>query len=173
MSEAGTIKAQDTIASGKELYETADREVLNHRSVAVEKDHARGSRVSPLLIVHTDPIALDEPTHRWIFSFCYDREHEVPDDQENQDNGNDGENGCDCRHGQYGLNQHQEEAFAACRNLVYRSLPFGSPRWAPREARVPSCAFRTALLCRAKRALSYSILCRAMSGQVEFDAPIP
>jgi hypothetical protein len=51
---------------------------LNHRSITMEKNHARGSRLSPLLIVHADPIALDELPHGWIFSFCYDREHKVP-----------------------------------------------------------------------------------------------
>jgi hypothetical protein len=81
MSESGTIKAQDAVAPGKKINEPADREVLNHRSIAVEKDHARGSRVSPLPIVHADPVALDELPRRWIFSFCYDRKHKVPDDQ--------------------------------------------------------------------------------------------
>jgi hypothetical protein len=98
MSEAGTIKAQDTIAPGKKINEAADGEVLNHRSITVEQNHARRSRISPLPIVHADPVALDELAHRWIFSFCYDREHKVPDDQEYQDNNKNGENGCDCRH---------------------------------------------------------------------------
>jgi len=56
MSESGTIKAQDTIALGKKINEAADGEVLNHRSIAVQKNDARGSRVSPLSIVHADPV---------------------------------------------------------------------------------------------------------------------
>jgi hypothetical protein len=90
MSEAGTIKAQDAMALGKKINEPADKEVLNHRSIAVEKNHARGSRGPPLPIVHADPIAFDERPLRRILSFCYDREHKVPDDQEDQDNSKDG-----------------------------------------------------------------------------------
>jgi hypothetical protein len=98
MPEARTIKAQDTIAPSKKINEAADGEVLNHRSIAVEKNHAGGSRISPLPIVHADAIALDELSQRWIFSFCYDRKHKVPDHQGNQDNKNNGENGCECGH---------------------------------------------------------------------------
>ena len=98
MSESGTIKAQDTIAPGKKINKAADGEVLNHRSIAVEKNDARGSRVSPLPIVHADPLALDELPRRRIFSFRYDREHKVPDDQEKQDNNKNDEDDCDCGH---------------------------------------------------------------------------
>jgi hypothetical protein len=98
MSEAGTIKAQDTMALGKKINEPADGEVLNHRSIAVEKNHARGSRVPPLPIVHADPVALDELPHRWISSFRYEREYKISDNQQNQDNNKNGEDGCNCRH---------------------------------------------------------------------------
>jgi hypothetical protein len=98
VSESGTVKAQDTIARGKKINEAADREVLNHRSIAVEKNDAGGSGISPLSIVQADPIALDKLPHRGISSFCYGRKYKVPDDQENQDNNNNGENGCDCGH---------------------------------------------------------------------------
>ena len=95
MSESRTIKAQDAIAPGKKINEAADREVLNHRSIAVEQNHARGSGVSPLSIVHANPVALDEVPDRWISSFGYDREHNTPDDQNNDKNGQDC---CDRRH---------------------------------------------------------------------------
>jgi hypothetical protein len=98
ISESGTIKAQDSIALGKKINEAADGEVLDHRSVAVEKNHARGSRVTPLPIVHADTVAVDELPQWWISSFRYDREHKVPDDQDYQDNNKNGENGCDCGH---------------------------------------------------------------------------
>jgi hypothetical protein len=98
ISEPGTIKAQDTIAPGKKINEAADREVLDHRPIAVEKNHARGSRVSPLPIVHADSVALDEFPRRWIFSFCYEGEHKVPNHQKNQDNDKNGENGGDRGH---------------------------------------------------------------------------
>jgi hypothetical protein len=98
MSESGTIKAQEKIALGKKINEAADGEILNHRSIPVEKNDAWGSRVSPLSIVHADPVALAELPRRWIFSFCYDRKHKVPDDQKNQDNNNNDENGCDRGH---------------------------------------------------------------------------
>ena len=98
ISESGTIKAQDTITPGKKINEAADGEVLDHRSVAVEKNHAGGHRVSPLSIVYADPVALDELSQWWVSSFRHDREHEVPDDQENQDNDENGENACDCGH---------------------------------------------------------------------------
>jgi hypothetical protein len=98
MSESGTIKAQDTIAPGKKINKAADGEILNHRSIAVEKNDARGSRVSPLPIVHADPLALDELPRRRIFSFRYHREHKVPDDQEKQDNNKNDEDDCDCGH---------------------------------------------------------------------------
>jgi hypothetical protein len=110
VSESGTIKAQDSIASGEKINESADGEVLDHRSVAVEKNHAWASRVSPLSIVHADPVALDELSQWWISSFRYDREHKVPDDQKDQENKKNGENGCDCGHipglDSAGLSQH-------------------------------------------------------------------
>jgi hypothetical protein len=71
MAKSGTIKAQHTIALGEELYQPANAEVLNHRPVAVEKNHARASGISPLPIVHPDAVAFDEPPHRWVSSFCY------------------------------------------------------------------------------------------------------
>jgi hypothetical protein len=75
----------------------------------VEKNHAWG-RVSPLSIVHADPVALDELSQWWISSFRYDREHKVPDDQKDQENKKNGENGCDCGHipglDSAGLSQH-------------------------------------------------------------------
>jgi hypothetical protein len=98
ISESGTIKAQDTIAPGKKINEATDGEILDHRSIAVEENHAGGHRISPLSIVHADPVALDELPHGWISSFCYEREHKIPDDQENQDNDENGENACDCGH---------------------------------------------------------------------------
>jgi len=80
MSEARTIKAQYAMALGKKINEPADGEVLNHRSIAVEKNHARGSRVPPLPIVQADPVALNERPLRWMLSFCYDRKYKVSDD---------------------------------------------------------------------------------------------
>jgi hypothetical protein len=49
LAKQGQVHA---VAPGKKINEPADGEVLNHRSIAVEKNHARGSRVSPLPIVH-------------------------------------------------------------------------------------------------------------------------
>jgi hypothetical protein len=110
ISESGTIKAQDSIASGEEINEAADGEVLDHRSIAVEENHAGGHRISPLSIVHADPVALDELAHGWISSFCYEREHQIPDDHENEDNDENHENACDCGHipglDSTGLTQH-------------------------------------------------------------------
>jgi hypothetical protein len=41
VSESGTIKAQDAVALGKKIDDPADREVLDHRSIAVEKAQIR------------------------------------------------------------------------------------------------------------------------------------
>jgi hypothetical protein len=98
MSESRTIKAQHSIALGKKINEAADGEVLNHRSIAVEQNHARSTRVSPLSVVDADPVAIDKFSKRWISSFCYEREHKVPDDQKNQDNDKNDKNSCDRRH---------------------------------------------------------------------------
>src|SRR4029077_18397614 len=59
ISESGTIKAQDPIAPGKKINEATDGEILDHRSIAVEENHAGGHRISPLSIVYADPVALD------------------------------------------------------------------------------------------------------------------
>jgi hypothetical protein len=82
MAESRTIEAQDTIASGKKVGKAADKEVLNHCPIAVEKDHAGGSRLPPLPIMQPHPIAFDEASKWWISPFRYDREHHVPDHQE-------------------------------------------------------------------------------------------
>jgi len=48
MAKSGTIKAQYMIALGEKIYKAANDEVLNHRPIAVEKDYAWSSRISPL-----------------------------------------------------------------------------------------------------------------------------
>jgi hypothetical protein len=40
ISESGTIKAQDAIAPGKKINEATDGEIFDHRSIAVEENHA-------------------------------------------------------------------------------------------------------------------------------------
>jgi hypothetical protein len=83
MTESRTIEAQHTIASGKKVSKAADNEVLNHRPIAVEKDHAGGSRIPPLPIMQPHPIAFDKASNWWISPFRYDREHKIPDHHEN------------------------------------------------------------------------------------------
>jgi len=46
--ETWPVKANDAILPGKKVYEAADREVLHHGAVAMEKHDARRSAIAPL-----------------------------------------------------------------------------------------------------------------------------
>src|SRR5689334_3548350 len=98
VSKAWPVKAQDTALAGKQVDKPADREVLYHRSVAVEQDHARCIGMATVDVVEPHAIAVDEPTDRWVPSFSDDLENHVAGNDNDQDDGNDQDNTFQVRH---------------------------------------------------------------------------
>lgn len=55
MAKARAVEAHHAIAAGKKIDQTADCEVLDHGSVAMEQHDARRRRITPIDIVETAP----------------------------------------------------------------------------------------------------------------------
>jgi hypothetical protein len=72
------------------VHEPADDEILNQRAVAMEQHHAGSPTITALEVVETNPVTLDEVADWWVLSLSQEREHDVPYDQNEEDNNNDG-----------------------------------------------------------------------------------
>jgi hypothetical protein len=83
MAVSRTVKAQHAIASSKKLYKAATREVVDHCPVAMKQDNTRPSHVTPLTVVESYPIAIDELAGRRVFPLGYESEDDVADNQDN------------------------------------------------------------------------------------------
>ena len=79
MPEAWPVEAHDTIFLSKQINKPADREILDHGSVAMEQHDARSGRITPFNVVETHAVALGELADRWVPAFCHFGENNVTD----------------------------------------------------------------------------------------------
>ncbi len=56
----------------------------------MEQHHAGSPTITTLEVVKTNPVTLDEVADWWVLSLSQEREHDVPYDQNEEDNNNDG-----------------------------------------------------------------------------------
>src|SRR5258705_12788565 len=64
MPKAWPVEAQDTICLSKKINKPADREILDHGSVAMEQHDARSGRVTAINVMETYAVELDELADR-------------------------------------------------------------------------------------------------------------
>src|SRR3954454_10372066 len=93
VAEAWPIKAENTIAAGKKVNKPANREILDHRAIAMEQHYARSGRITTIEIMKSDTLALHEGANSWGPPFSQDREYKVTDCQDKQDDHNNHEDG--------------------------------------------------------------------------------
>src|SRR6202022_797410 len=72
IAEAWPVKAENTIAAGKKVNKPADREILDHRAVAMEQHHAGSGGITTIEIVKSHPLALREGADRGVPPFRHD-----------------------------------------------------------------------------------------------------
>jgi hypothetical protein len=93
VAEAWPVKAENTIAAGKKVNKPANREILDHRAIAMEQHHARSGGITTIEIMKSHTLALREGANRWVPPFRHDREYKVTDCQDKQDDHNNHEDG--------------------------------------------------------------------------------
>src|ERR1700704_506067 len=72
VAEAWPVKAENTIAAGKTVNKPANREILDHRAVALEQHHAGSRGITAVEIVESHTLALREGANRWVPPFSHD-----------------------------------------------------------------------------------------------------
>jgi hypothetical protein len=90
VSEPWPIEANNAVAGRNMIHESADDKILNQRAVAMEQYHAGSCTITALEVVETHPVALDEVADWWVLSLGHERKHDVPYDQNEEDNNEDG-----------------------------------------------------------------------------------
>lgn len=90
--EAWPVEAQDTVGLSKEINKAADREILDHGSVAMEQHHTRSGRNASFNVVETYAVAPDEHANRRVPAFQLGK-YDVAADEEDRHQSYDNENG--------------------------------------------------------------------------------
>jgi hypothetical protein len=72
VAEAWPVKAENTIAAGKTVNKPANREILDHRAVAMEQYHAESRGITTIEIMKSYTLALCEGANRWALPFSHD-----------------------------------------------------------------------------------------------------
>ena len=72
------------------VHKSADDEILNQRAVAMEQHPAGSPTITALEVVKTNAVTLDEGADWWVLSLGHERKHDVPYDQNEEDNNEDG-----------------------------------------------------------------------------------
>src|SRR4030088_1541567 len=79
VAETWPVKAENTIAAGKKVNKPANREILDHRAIAMEQHHARSGGITTIEIVKSHTLALREGTNRRVPPFRHGREYKGTD----------------------------------------------------------------------------------------------
>jgi hypothetical protein len=66
MPETGPVEAHNTIVRSKKINKPADREILDHGSVAMEQHDARSGGITPFNVVETYAGALNDFAEWWF-----------------------------------------------------------------------------------------------------------
>ena len=72
VAEAWPVKAENTIATGKKVNKPANREILDHRAIAMEQHHAGSGGITTIEIMKSHTLALREGADRWVPPFSHD-----------------------------------------------------------------------------------------------------
>ncbi|MGY4604371.1 hypothetical protein ACVW16_002783 [Bradyrhizobium sp. USDA 4474] len=93
IAKAWTVEAHHAVAASKKIDQPADREVLDHGSVAM-KQHDAGSRgITPIDIVEYDAVALEKLADWWIPPFRQFGEADIANDEKCQEQDTDEQHG--------------------------------------------------------------------------------
>ena len=84
MPEAWPVEAHNTIVLSKKIHKPADREILNHGSVAMEQHDARSGMITAFHVVETCAVAFDELADWWVPAFRQHGVNNVTDDEKDQ-----------------------------------------------------------------------------------------
>jgi hypothetical protein len=84
MPETGPVEAHNTIVLSKKINKPADREILDHGSVAMEQHDARSGGITPFNVVETYAVALNELADWWVPAFRQLGENNITDDEKDQ-----------------------------------------------------------------------------------------
>jgi hypothetical protein len=85
MSEAWPVKANHPMVGGKKVDKSADREILNHRSVAMKQHDRWSGRIAAVDIMNIYAVTIDEVADGGISIFRQD----IPDDEKHHQTGDD------------------------------------------------------------------------------------
>src|SRR5437868_14968524 len=81
ISEAWSVKAQNTMAAGKNVDQPAENQVLHHRAIAMEHHHARSTGIATVEIMESHTVAIDEGSNGRAVSFRTPRDPQFAEDQ--------------------------------------------------------------------------------------------
>jgi len=114
MAKAWPIEAHDTIGLSKKINKPADREILDHGSVAMEQHDARSVGITPFNIVETYAVALDELADRRVPAFRQSGENNVPNYKKDQQQSQDEQDGFSGGHDYASITQARYTHEPAC-----------------------------------------------------------
>jgi hypothetical protein len=89
ISEARPIKAKHTMIAGKKVDKSADREILNHRAIAMKQDDRWSRRIAAIDIVKIYAVTVDEVADRGIPKLRNHREQDIPNHENHYQTGDD------------------------------------------------------------------------------------
>src|SRR6516164_6259128 len=87
--ETRPVETQDAVAPGEKVNQPADREILDHRSVATEQHHAWRIGIATIDAMESDTVAFGELADRRAPFLRQSRESKVGARKENQNNDDD------------------------------------------------------------------------------------
>ena len=93
MPKAWPIEAHDTIGLSKKINKPADREILDHGSVAMEQHDARSGRITAFNVMETYAIAFDELANWRVPAFRQLGENNVTEYKNDQQQSRDEQDG--------------------------------------------------------------------------------
>ena len=98
LRETRPVKTQDAVAPGEKVNQPADREILDHRSVAMEQHRAWRIGIATVDAMESDTVAFGELADRRVPLLRQSRESKVGGRQDDQNNDDDRDHGLHRRH---------------------------------------------------------------------------
>jgi hypothetical protein len=89
MAEAWPVKAKHTMVAGKTVDKAADREILNHRPIAMKQHDRRSRGIAAIDIMKIYAVTIDEVADWGMPILRHHREQNIPNDAKHHQTGDD------------------------------------------------------------------------------------